>query len=115
MENAYPGSNILVLTVTDEESKRIEEQGDEKTKEEAMDALRKMFGDGIPEADQILIPRWWNNRFQRGSYSNYPIFVDPKHFHDVRGKMEHDDIIISASACNKSFNWSEEHLTVHYA
>lgn len=87
MENAYPGSNILVVTVTDEESKRVEAQSDEETKAEAMAVLRKMFGDGIPEAEQILVPKWWSNRFQRGSYSNYPILVDKKHFRDIRAPV----------------------------
>jgi polyamine oxidase len=83
MENAYTGSNVLVVTVTDEESKRIEEQDDEKTKEEAMAVLRKVFGHGIPDAEKILVPKWWNNRFQQGSYTNYPIFPNPNHFDDI--------------------------------
>lgn len=76
MENAYPGSNILVVTLTNEESKRIEAQSDEETKSEAMGVLRAMFGAHVPEASDILVPRWWNNRFQRGSYSFYPVHVD---------------------------------------
>ncbi|VVB14382.1 unnamed protein product [Arabis nemorensis] len=76
MENAYPGSNILVVTLTNEESKRVEAQSDEETLEEAMCVLRDMFGPTIPYATDILVPRWWNNRFQRGSYSNYPMISD---------------------------------------
>ncbi|RDX87793.1 Polyamine oxidase 1 [Mucuna pruriens] len=73
MENAYPGSNILVVTLTNGESKRVEAQSDEDTLREAMEVLTDMFGPNIPDANGILVPRWWNNRFQRGSYSNYPI------------------------------------------
>lgn len=73
MENAYPGSNILVVTLTNEESKRVENQSDQDTLKEAMGVLHDMFGPDIPDATDILVPRWWNNRFQRGSYSNYPI------------------------------------------
>lgn len=73
MENAYPESNILVVTLTNEESKRVEAQSDEETLKEAMGVLRDMFGSDIPDATDILVPRWWNNRFQRCSYSNYPI------------------------------------------
>ncbi|XP_059429789.1 polyamine oxidase 1 [Corylus avellana] len=73
MENAFPGSNILVVTLTNGESKRVEAQSDEETLKEAMGVLRDMFGPNIPNATDILVPRWWNNRFQRGSYSNYPI------------------------------------------
>ncbi|KAH9299336.1 hypothetical protein KI387_031018, partial [Taxus chinensis] len=87
MEIAYPGSNILVVTVTNEESKRIEVQSDEKTKEEAMAVLRKIFGKDIPEAQDILVPRWWKNRFQCGSYTNYPIFVNFNHFQAIRAPI----------------------------
>lgn len=76
MENAYPGSNILVVTLTNEQSKRVESQSDEETLKEAMSVLRDMFGPTIPYATDILVPRWWNNRFQRGSYSNYPMISD---------------------------------------
>ena len=84
MENAYPGSNILVVTLTNEESKRVEAQPDEETLREAMAVLRDMFGSGIPNAIDILVPRWWNNRFQRGSYSNYPIISNHKLFHNIK-------------------------------
>lgn len=84
MENAYPGSNILVVTLTNGESKRVEAQLDEETLREAMAALRDMFGSNIPDAIDILVPRWWNNRFQRGSYSNYPIISNHKLFHNIK-------------------------------
>ncbi|GFY92221.1 polyamine oxidase 1 [Actinidia rufa] len=76
METAYPGSNILVVTLTNGESKRVEAQSDRETLKEATEVLRNMFGPGIPDATDILVPRWWNNRFQRGSYSNYPIYFN---------------------------------------
>ena len=84
MENAYPGSNILVVTLTNGESKRVEAQSDKETLEEAMGVLRDMFGPHIPNATDILVPRWWNNRFQRGSYSNYPIISDNQDVHDIK-------------------------------
>ncbi|OIT40579.1 PREDICTED: polyamine oxidase 1 [Nicotiana attenuata] len=84
MENAYPGSNILVVTLTNGESKRVEAQSDQETLREAMEVLRNMFGPDIPDATDILIPRWWNNRFQRGSYSNYPIYVNHQLVHDIK-------------------------------
>ncbi|KAF9665699.1 hypothetical protein SADUNF_Sadunf16G0150800 [Salix dunnii] len=87
MENAYPGSNILVVTLTNGESKRIEAQSDEETLEEAMGVLRDMFGPHIPNATDILVPRWWNNRFQRGSYSNYPIISDNQDVHDIKAPV----------------------------
>lgn len=87
MENAYPGSNILVVTLTNEESKRVESQSEEKTLREAMGALRDMFGPQVPDACDILVPKWWNNRFQRCSYSNYPILASQLDFRDVKAHV----------------------------
>ncbi|KAG8391207.1 hypothetical protein BUALT_Bualt01G0163800 [Buddleja alternifolia] len=87
MENAYPGSNILVVTLTNGESKRIEAQSDQETMNEAMEVLRNMFGSDIPDATDILVPRWWNNRFQRGSYSNYPIYVNHQLVDDIKASV----------------------------
>lgn len=84
MENAYPGSNILVVTLTNGESKRVEAQADSDTLKEAMGVLRDMFGPNIPDATDILVPRWWSNRFQCGSYSNYPIISNDQAFHDIK-------------------------------
>ncbi|KAL9268555.1 Polyamine oxidase 1-like protein, partial [Drosera capensis] len=86
MENAYPGSNILVVTLTNGESKRIEDQSDQQTLKEAMEVLRIMFGPDIPDATDILVPQWWNNRFQRGSYTNYPI-VNNHIVHEVKAHV----------------------------
>ncbi|GAB4845650.1 hypothetical protein Ancab_039051 [Ancistrocladus abbreviatus] len=72
LENEMPGSNILFVVVTDEESTRIEQQPDNQTMAEAKDVLRKMFGDEIPEPSKIWVPRWKTNRFYRGAYSNWP-------------------------------------------
>lgn len=85
MENAYPGSNILVVTLTNEQSKRVEAQSDQETLKEAMSVLRDMFGPTIPYATDILVPRWWNNRFQRGSYSNYPMISDNQLLQNIKG------------------------------
>ncbi|XVF22922.1 hypothetical protein REPUB_Repub12eG0212600 [Reevesia pubescens] len=87
MENAYPGSNILVVTLTNGESKRVEAQSDEETLTEAMGVLRDMFGPDIPTATDILVPRWWNNRFQRGSYSNYPMISNNQVLNDIKAPV----------------------------
>ncbi|EYU43000.1 hypothetical protein ABFS82_14G167800 [Erythranthe guttata] len=87
MENAYRGSNILVVTLTNGESKRIEAQSDQETMSEAMEVLRKMFGPDIPDALDILVPRWWNNRFQCGSYSNYPIYLNHQLIDDIKAPV----------------------------
>ncbi|XP_017431314.2 polyamine oxidase 1 [Vigna angularis] len=87
MENTYPGSNILSVTLTNGESNRVEAQADEDTLREAMEVLREMFGPNIPDAIDILVPRWWNNRFQRGSYSNHPIISNTQLVHDIKAPV----------------------------
>ncbi|KAF2282917.1 hypothetical protein GH714_043337 [Hevea brasiliensis] len=72
LENEYPGSNILFVTVTADESRRIEQLPDEAIEAEIMVILKKFFGDNIPKPESILVPRWGLDRFYKGSYSNWP-------------------------------------------
>ncbi|KAI6675883.1 hypothetical protein NL676_036679 [Syzygium grande] len=87
MENAYPGSNILVVTLTNGESKRVENQSDEETLKEAMEVLRDMFGPNISNATDILVTRWRNNRFQRGSCSNYPAIFNHQVVQNIKAPV----------------------------
>ncbi|KAE8791280.1 polyamine oxidase [Hordeum vulgare] len=76
-EAQYPDANVLLVTVTDEESRRIEQQPDNQTKAEVVEVLRSMFpGEDVPDATDILVPRWWSDRFYRGTCSNWPIGVN---------------------------------------
>ncbi|PKA58212.1 Polyamine oxidase [Apostasia shenzhenica] len=86
-EVEYPGAHVLLVTVTDEESRRIEQQPDSLTKSEAMEVLRAMFGKNIPEASDILVPRWWSDRFYRGTFSNWPIGVNRYEYDQIRAPV----------------------------
>ncbi|KAL6643038.1 hypothetical protein ACP70R_021219 [Stipagrostis hirtigluma subsp. patula] len=89
LEKVYPESNILLVTVTDDESRRIEQQSNEQTKAEAMEVLRKMFPDrDVPDATDIFVPRWWSDRFYRGSFSNWPIGVNRYEYDLIRVPVE---------------------------
>ncbi|KAI3982774.1 hypothetical protein MKX01_010257 [Papaver californicum] len=50
----FLGANILLVTVTDEESRRIEQQPNSETQAEIMCVLRNMFGNDIP--DEMVTP-----------------------------------------------------------
>ncbi|XP_047313974.1 polyamine oxidase 1 [Impatiens glandulifera] len=102
MENAYPGSNILVVTLTNEESKRVEAQPDEETMKEAMEVLRNMFGSEIPDPTDIIVPRWYENRFQRGSYSNYPIYGNYKMVNNIKARV--DRVYFTGEHTSEKFN-----------
>jgi polyamine oxidase len=73
MPEFLPGSNILFVTITNELAWRAERQSDEQTKSEIMAVLRKMWPDkNIPEPTSFLYPRWSQEPWSRGSYSNWP-------------------------------------------
>ncbi|CAO2146129.1 unnamed protein product [Urochloa humidicola] len=87
-EKQYPGSNVLLVTVTDDESRRIEQQPDNQTRAEAVEVLRKMFpGKDVPDATDILVPRWWSNRFFKGTFSNWPIGVSRYEYDLIRAPV----------------------------
>ncbi|GAV75224.1 Amino_oxidase domain-containing protein [Cephalotus follicularis] len=87
LENEIPGSNILFVTVTDTESLRIEQQSDEDTVTEAMEVLKKMFGKSTPKPISILVPRWWSNRFYKGTYSNWPAAYTQKRYQQLKAHV----------------------------
>ncbi|KAL6643037.1 hypothetical protein ACP70R_021218 [Stipagrostis hirtigluma subsp. patula] len=87
-DETYPGWNVLLVTVTDDESRRIEQQSDNQTKAEAVEVLRKMFpNEDVPDATNILVPRWWSNRFFKGSFSNWPIGVNRYEYDLIRAPV----------------------------
>ncbi|KAJ4978426.1 hypothetical protein NE237_009206 [Protea cynaroides] len=83
-EDEFPGSNILMIIITDDEARRIERQTDAETEAETMEALRKMFGSHIPNPTDIFVARWWSNRFFKGSFSNWPAGVEQYHFDNLQ-------------------------------
>ncbi|CAM6104229.1 unnamed protein product [Calypogeia fissa] len=101
MDNHYPDSYIIFVTVTDDESRRIEQQSDEQTLTEVMEVLRKMFGPDIPDPEDVLIPRWWSNRFFRGSFSNWPIGVTHNKFKALQAPIS-------------NIFFAGEHTSMHY-
>lgn len=68
-----PGSGIIFVTVTQEQSYRVEAQSDEQTKEQVLNVLRNMFGAAnVPEPIAFMYPRWTLEPWAYGSYSNWP-------------------------------------------
>ncbi|KAI9140243.1 hypothetical protein BKA69DRAFT_1029651 [Paraphysoderma sedebokerense] len=74
------GKYLFMVTVTDEEAKRLERKDDETIKKEIMQVLREMYGENIPDAIDITVPRWWNDELFHGSYTNWGIgFSESQH------------------------------------
>ena len=61
------------MTVTQDESNRVERQSNNITKAEVLAVLRDMFGaDTVPDPIAFLYPRWTLEPWAYGSYSNWP-------------------------------------------
>ena len=63
----------MCLFISGDESRRVEAQPPDKTKDEIQEVLRNMYGDSIPNATDILMSDWSQNPLTKGSYSNLPV------------------------------------------
>ncbi|KAE8388448.1 amine oxidase [Aspergillus alliaceus] len=84
-----PGSNILFVTVVGEQAYRVERQSDEKTKAEVLAVLREMFPDKhVPEPTAFVYPRWNNEPWAYGSYSNWPVGTTLEMHQNLRANVD---------------------------
>ncbi|KAK5115233.1 hypothetical protein LTR62_001433 [Meristemomyces frigidus] len=68
------GSNILFVTVVDQQSYTVEAQTDAQTQVQVMTVLREMFPNiTVPEPVAFMYPRWASTPWAYGSYSNWPV------------------------------------------
>ena len=74
------GTNILLVTVTGEESTRLEYQTNEQTQKEIMEVLKNMYGSNIPEPIGIFYPKWGLDRYFFGTWANAPIGISSEDF-----------------------------------
>lgn len=89
LEGFFPGSNIIFVTVVEEQSYRIEAQDDETTKAEVMAVLRQMFPDiNVPEPTAFMYPRWAQNPWTFGSYSNWPVGTTLEEHQNLRANVD---------------------------
>ncbi|XP_015767260.1 PREDICTED: polyamine oxidase-like isoform X4 [Acropora digitifera] len=79
----FNGSKMLLATVTGDVALRIEAQDDSQTLDEVMQVLRNMYGDGIPSATEIVLSKWSQNPYVRGSWSDPVVGTD----HTVHANM----------------------------
>ena len=78
------GTNILLITVTGEESERLAYQTNEQTLKEIMEVLKDMYGTNIPDPIDIYYPRWGLDRFFFGSWANLPIGITSDDYVNLR-------------------------------
>ncbi|KAI0729119.1 amine oxidase [Fomitopsis betulina] len=85
----FPGSGVFFVTITGDESVRIEALSDAEVQREVLDVLRDMFPDvTIPEPTAFYFPRWHNDPLFRGSYSNWPASFFSGHHQNLRATVD---------------------------
>ncbi|KAI8075250.1 hypothetical protein BC940DRAFT_230456 [Gongronella butleri] len=94
--------NVFMVTVTQDYSYHVESMTDEQVKAEVMAVLRKMYGNHIPEATDIVVPRWHSNPLFRGSYSNWPIGELDQHHVNMQAPL-HNRVFFAGEAMSKRY------------
>ncbi|KAK8055959.1 hypothetical protein PG993_001186 [Apiospora rasikravindrae] len=83
------GSNIIFVTVVENEAYRVEQQPDGKTKDEGLAVLRSMFPDKrVPEPVAFYYPRWSFEEMTFGSYSNWPVGMTLEKHQNLRANVD---------------------------
>ena len=81
---------MILVTATEDEAMRISSQDVNTTKLEIMEVLRGIYGDDIPEMDNILVPTWINDSLYLGMFSNVPYLLtleDQVRFSEPEGNL----------------------------
>ncbi|GAW27390.1 putative flavin containing polyamine [Rosellinia necatrix] len=89
VEGFFPGSHILFVTLTGEQSYRAEKMTDEETLEEVMAVLRSMFPDAdIPQPTAFTYPRWSDMPWAYGSFSVWPAGTTLEMHENLRANVD---------------------------
>ena len=80
-------TNILMVTVTGIESYRIEGLSKEKLIDEILTELKLMYGSGVPNPVETVVPIWKKNKLFYGSYSLFQPNVTHQDFVAIRANV----------------------------
>jgi monoamine oxidase len=97
-----PNVNMLMTFGFGNYGKVIEKQTDTQVKDDVMIALRKIYGNSIPEPKKVLVSRWGKDEFALGSYSFFGVDMEDADFQAFEKPLE-----------NKLF-FAGEHTNVEY-
>ena len=96
------GTNTLLVTVTGEESIRLEYLSNDKTQKEIMEVLKNMYGSNIPEPIDIFYPKWGLDRYFFGSWANLPIGISSEDYVSLRKPV--GPVFFSGEATHELYN-----------
>lgn len=96
------GTNILLLTVTQEEAERLEYQSLNRTKKEIMSVLRKIYGNDIPDVMGIYTSQWGKDELFRGCWANVPIGMSSQDYKMLQKNVQ--TVYFSGEATHELYN-----------
>lgn len=102
------GHPVLAALLGGAGARRIETLDDAAVVAEGLGALRRMFGDAVPEPDAVRITRWAADPFARGSYSYLHVGASTAD-HDLLGSVD-GRVQLAGEA-----TWGDDPATVHGA
>ncbi|KAG8979661.1 hypothetical protein FRB93_010000 [Tulasnella sp. JGI-2019a] len=85
----FEGSGLYFVTVTGDESERIETMTDDAVQAEVMAVLRSMYPNKtIPEPKAFIFYRWLSDPLFKGSFSNWPASFYLEHLDNLRDPVQ---------------------------
>ncbi|KZT43340.1 amine oxidase [Sistotremastrum suecicum HHB10207 ss-3] len=101
-----PNSGILMVTVTNDFSERIESMTDEEVREEVLSIMRIMFPEAdIPAPLAFFFPRWSQDPLFRGSYSNWPVSFSTERQNALRAPVDRKVWFAGEATSRKYFGY----------
>ncbi len=91
---------VLTGLIGGDWARELEPLSDKDIVQTAMEQLRHLFGNAIPEPTQSLITRWQNDPFSLGSYSYVPVATTGKDYETLAETIE-DQIYFAGEATNR--------------
>ncbi|KAH8175140.1 flavin containing amine oxidoreductase domain-containing protein [Sarocladium implicatum] len=88
-EGFFPGSHAMFVTVTGDESLRVERMEDSEAQAEVLEVLRSMFPDvDVPEPVAFQYPRWGSTPWSYGSFSCWPAGTTLEQHQNLRANVD---------------------------
>lgn len=84
---AYTREPALLMFNSSQYAKALEQQSDSQVKAAALAALSEMFGP-VPEPEQVIVTRWYQDPFSHGSYSYLPAGESDKQYSKLAKPIE---------------------------
>mmetsp|Transcript_15772 Transcript_15772/g.32360 ORF Transcript_15772/g.32360 Transcript_15772/m.32360 type:complete len:505 (+) Transcript_15772:111-1625(+) len=99
----FPGSNMLLATMTGDWAKRAERMTDDQVLVEAMAVLEDSFGKAaVSKPTGIYVSRWFTDPLFYGAYSNWPTGVSDQDFNELRTAVGR--VLFSGEATSARYN-----------